>query len=180
MQHVYVSYSPGKYTLAHQVVDDLQAVGYTVFVDAVAEPGTLGWAAETRRAIRASGAVVMILADRHTGLRHEGVLAHRRDRPVIVLRDGVALPRYLHDATVIDCPDTLPYATLLARLLAALPDPVALLAAPSIPAPRPIPPPLTRDSRRERFWRWLRWWGVVMALLLGCVGLGIVVGLIPM
>jgi hypothetical protein len=123
MQHLYISYPENDYAFAHRLVDDLQAAGYPVFVDAVSSIGTMAWAAETRHAIRTCGAMLMVLSlteGRRIGIRHEGVLAKRRHKPVFVLlRSPGDLPRYLADATVIDFADE-HYETALVTLVRAL------------------------------------------------------------
>lgn len=182
MQHVYISYPPEEYELAHRLVDDLQAAGYVIFVDAVSGAGTMAWAAETRRAIRASGAVIIILSPaegRHTGVRHEAVLARRRNRPVFVLqRTPGDIPRYMQDAVHFDFSGE--YEAVLPELLAALPDAATLLKT-TAPLPRRFltPPPRTRVTRRERFRRRMRWLAIWLAALTACILLGIAVGLIP-
>lgn len=177
MQHLYISYPPEDYDLAHRLAEDLQAAGYAVFIDPTTEVGTMAWAAETRRAIRSCGAMIMILSlgdRRRTGIRHEGVLAKRRQKPVIVLaRSPGALPRYLTlaGATVIDGAGT--YEGALERVLAALPPASELLIAPPTPQ-RPPHPPVTRRHRRAR-WAALAFLGAILL----CIGLGIVFGLVP-
>ena len=178
MQYLYVSYPDHDYAFAHRLVADLQAAGYVVFVDAVAALGTMAWAAETRHAIRAAGAVLMILdpaRGRRVGMRHEGVLAGRRRTPTFVLlRSSGDLPRYLGRTTVIDF--SAEYDAPLARLLAGLPSPAELLAA-EAPVRRPLRrPPRHRDSR----WReWLVWTLVAVAVLALCSLVAIALGLIP-
>lgn len=178
MQYLYVSYPDHDYDFAHRLVDDLQAAGYVVFVDAVAALGTMAWAAETRHAIRAAGAVLMILdpaRGRRVGMRHEGVLAGRRRTPTFVLlRSSGDLPRYLSRATVIDF--SAEYDKALAELLAGLPSPAELLAA-EVPVRRPLRrPPRRRDSRwRER----LVWTLAVVGVLAVCLLVAIAFGLIP-
>ena len=178
MRHLYVSYPDHDYDFAHRLVDDLQAAGYVVFVDAVAALGTMAWAAETRHAIRAAGAVLMILdpaRGRRVGMRHEGVLAGRRRTPTFVLlRSSGDLPRYLGRTKVIDF--SAEYDAPLARLLAGLPSPAELLAA-EAPVRRPLRrPPRHRDSR----WReWLVWTLVAVAVLALCSLVAIALGLIP-
>lgn len=179
MQHLYISYPPEDYDLAHRLVEDLQAAGYAVFIDPATEVGTKAWAAETRRAIRTCGAMIMILSlddRRRTGLRHEGVLAKRRKKPVIVLaRSPGELPRYLAlaGATVIDGSGA--YEPAFERLLAALPPASDLLTAPPTPQ-RPLRPPVARRSRRDR----ARWVALAfLGAILVCIGLGIVFGLVP-
>ncbi|MCL4239629.1 MAG: TIR domain-containing protein [Anaerolineae bacterium] len=178
MQHLYVSYPDHEYAFAHRLVDDLQAAGYVVFVDAVAALGTMAWAAETRHAIRAAGAVLMILdpaRGRRVGMRHEGVLAGRRRTPTFVLRRSPGdLPRYLGRATVLDF--SAEYEGTLAELLARLPSPAELLAA-EAPERRPLRrPPRRRDSRwRER----LVWALAVVAALTVCLLVAVALGLVP-
>ncbi len=178
MRHLYVSYPDHDYDFAHRLVDDLQAAGYVVFVDAVAALGTMAWAAETRHAIRAAGAMLMILdpaRGRRVGMRHEGVLAGRWRAPTFVLlRSSGDLPRYLSRATVIDF--SAEYGTALAGLLAGLPSPAELLAA-EAPVRRPLRrPPRHRDSR----WRERLVWGLAaVAVLAVCLLAAIAFGLIP-
>ncbi len=178
MQYLYVSYPDPDYDFAHRLVDDLQAAGYVVFVDAVAARGTMAWAAETRHAIRAAGAVLMILDPAHgrrVGIRHEGVLARRRRTPTFVLlRSSGDLPRYLGRAKVIDF--SAEYDEALADLLAGLPAPAELLAA-EAPLRRPLRrPPRRRESRwRER----LVWALAAGAVLAVCLLAAIAFGLIP-
>ena len=173
MQHLYISYPDDDRAFARRLVDELQAVGYPVFVDAVSQVGTVAWAAETRRAIRAAGAVLMVLSPqsgRRVGTRHEGVLARRSRKPMVVLRRSPGdLPRYARHAAVVDCVGEADDLTLRA-LLAALPPAEALLAAPSIPPLRPPrrPPLHPRQARQRR--------RVVLALLLA-TGLAAALGL---
>ena len=176
MQPIYLSYPPSDYAFAHRLVADLQAAGYVVFVDAVGEPGTVAWANETRRAIRASGAVIMLLKPaegRRVGTRHEGVLALRGRKPFFVLRRSAGpLPRYARRATVLDAQGD--YHALLRALFTVLPSAEALLRAPSPVRRRQPRPPRLPNRRRRR---------VVQALLvLGAllvVALGIVLGGVP-
>lgn len=184
MQHLYLSYPENDYGLAHRLVDDLQAAGYPVFVDAVSSVGTMSWAAETRHAIRTCGALLMVLSPaegRRVGIRHEGVLAKRRHKPVYVLRRSPGeVPRYLQDAVIIDCASDR-YDSALAQLLAVLP-PVERLRSANVALPRrshrprrpPRHPVLAR--RRRRFVM-----GLVLLLiaLAACLTLGIAFGLIP-
>ncbi len=178
MQHLYVSYPDHDYDFAHRLVDDLQAAGYVVFVDAVAARGTMAWAAETRHAIRAAGAVLMILdpaRGRRVGMRHEGILAGRRRTPTFVLlRSPGDLPRYLSRATVMDF--STEYDAALGQLLAGLPAPAQLLVA-EVPLRRPLRrPPRRRDSRwRER----LVWALAMVAGLALCLLVAVAFGLIP-
>lgn len=178
MQHVYISYPPDDADFAHRLVNDLQASGYLVFVDPVTEPGTMAWAAETRRAIRGCGAMIMILSPengRRTGIRHEGILARRRKKPVIVvLRSPGVVPRYLDQAILVD--GTRPYEAVLREVLAATPSPASLLHAPDpagrVRPPRRPPRKLSRLQRRRRFLL-----GVAVAA--AGVALGIALGFIP-
>ncbi len=177
MQPIYLSYPRSDAAFAHRLVADLQTAGYVVFVDAVGEPGTVAWANETRRAIRASGAVIMILAPaegRRVGTRHEGVLALRGRKPFFVLRRSAgALPRYAQRATVLDARGD--YSALLRELVAALPPADVLLSAPS-PVTRPQPrPPRLPNRRRRRIVQVL----LVLGALLLCAALGIVLGGVP-
>jgi hypothetical protein len=177
MWHLYVSYPPHDEPFALRLVSDLQAAGYAVFVDAASEVGTLAWAAETRRAIRTCGAAILILelaGRRRLGIRHEGIAANRRRKPVYVLvRSPGDLPRYLHRATVID--GTGEYESALHELRAALPPAQALLDDP-VPALRRRW--RARPGRRARR-RVLLWWGGALGVILLCLLLGIVLGLIP-
>ncbi len=178
MQYLYISYPEHDREFAHRLVDDLQAAGYVVFVDAVTPVGTMAWAAETRHAIRGAGAVLMILdpaRGRRVGMRHEGVLAGRRHKPTFVLlRSAGDLPRYLTRATVLDFSGD--YGSAFQRLLEVLPEPAQLLTAP-IPPPRPLTrPPRQQGARlRNRLW-WAAGIGVVLGL---CLLAGIALGLIP-
>lgn len=154
MQHLYLSYPERDRAFAQRLVADLQAAGYPVFVDAVSQAGTVSWAAETRRAIRAAGALLMILSPdegRRVGTRHEGVLARRLHKPIYVVRRSPGdLPRYVQQAPVFDFSGDA-YAAPLAALLAALPPAESLLAAPNI-VPRRIPrrPPRHPQQARQR------------------------------
>ena len=171
MQPIYLSYPPSDAAFAHRLVADLQAAGYVVFTDAVGEPGTVAWANETRRAIRTSGAVIMLLAPaegRRIGTRHEGVLALRGHKPFFVLRRSAGvLPRYAQRATVLDARGD--YAALLRALLAALPAAEQLLNAPSPLRRPPRRPPRLPNRRRRRIVQALLALG---ALLLALVVLG--------
>jgi hypothetical protein len=137
MQYIYLSYPPDDYDFAHRLVEDLQDAGYPVFVDAVRDAGTMGWAAETRRAIDTSGAVILILSlsdPRPTGIRHEGVVANRKHKPVIVVaRSRGLVPRYLGSATVVDFTGS--YTAGLDAVLGVLPNAVHLLTRLSSGAP---------------------------------------------
>ena len=154
MQHLYISYPDERLRFAHRLVEDLQAAGYPVFVDAVSSVGTMSWAAETRHAIRTCGAVLMVLSPaegRRVGIRHEGVLAKRRHKPVYVLRRSPGdLPRYLTEATVIDCADqqyrlraagTARRSASGSRTLDGRMSPAAAPSAPPTASPRSGPPP---------------------------------------
>ncbi len=181
MQHLYISYPDSDYAFAHRLVEHLQAAGYPVFVDAVSSVGTMAWAAETRHAIRTCGAVLMVLSPaegRRTGIRHEGVLAKRRQKPVVVLRRTPGdLPRYLDHAAVIDCADEQIEAAL-PQILAVLP-PVAELIRADGPAPprRPRRPPRHPALARRR--RRLVMALAMIGVLALCVTLGIALGIIP-
>ena len=182
MQHLYVSYSPEDYDLAHRLVDDLQAVGYGVFIDPVSEQGGMAWAAETREAIRTCGAVLMLIAPderRRIGIRHEGVLALRRKKPVYVLRlSSGELPRYLqrHPHEIDFTGD---YETALENLKAALPLAAALRFAPPSVAPRrPTNPPRKRDRELRRRRRWQFAGAAVLVVFV--VLLGIAFGAVPL
>jgi hypothetical protein len=177
MQHLYISYPAHDETLIRRLVEDLQAAGYAVFVDAVSEIGTIAWASETRRAIRTCGAMIMVLdlaGRRRIGIRHEGILANRRKKPVFVLaRSHGDLPRYLTRATVIDFAGE--YDPGLQQLLAALPPASVLLNAPvALPRRRNIVR-ANRALRRRR----ILWAMGLLSLILLCVILGIVFGIIP-
>lgn len=180
MQPVYVSYPESEYDFAHRLVDDLQTAGYIVFVDAVGAPGSPAWAAETRRAIRASGALLMILSPqdgRRTGTRHEGVLALRGNKLfVVVQRTPGDLPRFAQQESVIVIDGTGAYADTLAQVLAALPSPASLLRAPT-PAPRPP----ARPPRQPQFARRRRRVLIAVLVALGalCLGAGVALGLVP-
>ncbi|MBN1202315.1 MAG: toll/interleukin-1 receptor domain-containing protein [Anaerolineae bacterium] len=179
MQHLYISYPPDDNELAHRLVDDLQAAGYAVFVDAVSALGSMAWAAETRRAIQTCGAMVMILslADRRRiGIRHEGVLARRRGKPVYVLtRSPGDLPRYLSGATVLDFSSS--YDAALKRLLDALPAAGSLLSDPALSLRRRRR--LARRSRHHTRRRRIMWGAGLLAMLALCLLLGLLFGLIP-
>lgn len=170
MRHLYVSYPPEDYEFAHRLVDDLQAVGYMVFVDAVSEAGTFQWAAETRHAIRDCGAMLMILSPaegRRFGIRHEGVLAKRRHKPVyVLLRSQGDLPRYLHDAQMVDF--TGDYDLAVQQLLAVLPSAGDLLKA-EAPGRRLRRPP-RQQSRADRL-RQLLWVGVLLVMITLCIAI---------
>jgi hypothetical protein len=179
MQYLYISYPESDFGFAHRLVDDLQGAGYAVFVDAVAEAGTMPWAAETRHAIRSCGAVLMVLSPaegRRVGMRHEGILANRRRKPVYVLRRSAGdLPRYLQRANVFDFSGE--YEPALQQLVAALPDAATLIEAPDpMPQRRPRRPPRQPNRTRRRM-VWAVVWGVV---LIACLALlGIALGAIP-
>jgi hypothetical protein len=180
MQHLYISYPEEDYALAHRLVDDLQAAGYMVFVDAVSNLATWAWAAETRQAIRGCGAMLMILSPadrRRIGIRHEGVLARRRGKPVyVLLRSQGVLPRYLQDATVIDFSGE--YESARDQLLAALPDVAQLVTAdgPVRRGPRTLRRPPRQVSRiRAVFGRLL----LLLVVVIVCVVLASVWGLLP-
>lgn len=177
MQPIYISYPESERAFAHRLVEDLQERGYTVFIDAVGNPGSPAWASETRRAIRSSGALIMILSPeegRRTGTRHEGVLALRGNKPFIVLQQTPGdLPRYAQGAVVIDSAQ--PYNAVLRALFDELPSALSLLKAPTpVPRPQPRPPRQPRFARRRR-----RVLLAVLALLVLCVAVGISAGLIP-
>lgn len=177
MQPLYVSYPESEYNFAHRLVEDLQTRNYSVFVDAVGSPGSPAWANETRRAIRNSGALIMILSPeegRRTGTRHEGVLALRGNKPFIVLqRTPGELPRYAQGATVIDCSGD--YEIAFNQILDALPSALSLMRS-LTPAPRsPRPPRQPKYARQRR----VVTIAVVIALLAACIVLGIVFGIIP-
>jgi len=171
MQHLYLSYPAQDRAFAQRLIADLQAAGYPVFADAVSQPGTVAWTAETRRAIRASGALLMALAPedgRRIGTRHEGVLARRLHKPTYVLRRSPGdLPRYVQQAPAFDFSGDA-YDAPLAALLAALPPAERLLAAPNI-VPRRIPrrPPRHPIQARQR-----------RRLVLALTALGIVIAAI--
>jgi hypothetical protein len=185
MQHLYLSYPENDYAFAHHLVEDLQAAGYPVFVDAVSSVGTMSWAAETRHAIRTCGALLMVLSPaegRRVGIRHEGVLAKRRHKRVCVIRRSPGdLPRYLEDAVVIDFFDnhSVSYEDVWAQLAAALPPAADLLkAGESIPGrrrPRRPPRPAALARRRRRLVMVV----IVLAVIVACVMLGIALGVFP-
>jgi hypothetical protein len=177
MQPIYISYPETERAFAHRLVEDLQLRGYMVFVDAVGSPGSPAWAHETRRAIRSSGALIMILSPeegRRTGTRHEGVLAVRGNKPFFILQHTPGdLPRYTQDATVIDSAQN--YEIVLRTLIDALPSALSLLKAPTpVPHPQPRPPRQPRFARRRR-WILL----AVLAVVALAVALGIVFDAIP-
>ncbi|MBN1680035.1 MAG: toll/interleukin-1 receptor domain-containing protein [Anaerolineae bacterium] len=180
MQHLYISYPPNEYEFAHRLVDNLQALGYPVFVDAVSETGTPPWAAETHRAIRTCGAVILILGlaeRRPTGIRHEGVSANRQEKPVFVaIRSPGDLPRYLAHATSIDFSGD--YDSAFQELVAHLPSAPALLTAPSLPWQR-HPRRRAAPPRSPGHYRRIVWWLAVAAMIIACITIGIVVGAIP-
>jgi hypothetical protein len=180
MQHLYISYPPNDYDFAHRLVDDLQARGYVVFVDPVSQAGTMQWAAETRHAIRAAGVVIMILSPgegRRVGIRHEGILANRQKKLCcVLLRSPGDVPRYLHNAKMLDFSGA--YEGALAELLAVLPAPQALLSAPNpFPRRRPRRPPRQPEQARRRRRVVLVTSGIIGMLL--CLALGIALGVIP-
>jgi hypothetical protein len=185
MQHLYLSYPENDYVFAHRLVEDLQAAGYPVFVDAVSSVGTMAWAAETRHAIRTCGAMLMVLSPaegRRVGIRHEGVLAKRRHKPVCVIRRSPGeLPRYLHDATVIDVfdDDDDSYDRVWAQLSDALPSAADLLKmgepVPARRRPRRPPRPAALARRRRRLVMAV----IVVAMVVVCVVSGIALGVIP-
>jgi hypothetical protein len=185
MQHLYLSYPESDYAFAHRLVEDLQAAGYLVFLDAVSSVGTMAWAAETRHAIRTCGAMLMVLSPiegRRIGIRHEGILARRRRKPVYVLRRSPGeLPRYLQDAVVIDFFDDHggAYAGAWAQLTAALPPSADLLkAGEPVPArrrPRRPPRPAALARRRRRLVMVV----IVLVMIAACVVSGIALGVIP-
>lgn len=167
MQHVYLSYPETESGLAYRLVGDLQAAGYPVFMDAVSDVGSMAWAAETRRAIRGSGAVVMLLhlaGARRTGMRHEGIAAQRRDKPVIVGALSVGeVPRYLMGVPLIDFSGA--YDVALNEVLTALPDVRQMITA-QHPLPRH-----RRAALPGRVW-WQRpvWWAVLLGAVLVMAG----------
>jgi hypothetical protein len=185
MQHLYLSYPENDYGFAHRLVEDLQAAGYPVFVDAVSSVGTMAWAAETRHAIRTCGAMLMVLSPadgRRIGIRHEGILARRRRKLVCVIRRSPGeLPRYLQDATVIDVFDDHgdSYDRAWAQLSGALPPAADLLkAGEPVPAhrrPRRPPRPAALARRRRRLVMVV----IVLAMIVACVVSGIALGVIP-
>jgi hypothetical protein len=179
MQYLYISYPDNDYQFAHRLVEDLQRAGYAVFVDAVAEAGTMPWAAETRHAIRSCSAMLMILSPaegRRVGIRHEGILANRRRKPVYVLRRSEGdLPRYLQRATVIDFSGE--FEPAFQQLEEALPDAATLLNAPDpTPQYRPRRPPRQPNRTRRRM-MWALAWGAMLVVCLAL--LGIALGVIP-
>lgn len=178
MQHLYVSYPNDHYDLAHRLVDDLQSRGYVVFVDAVSEPGGMAWAAETRQAILSSGAMLILLdpAQRRVGIRHEGVLSLRGDKPVFVLcLSAGELPRYFSSASTIDFVQ--PYEQALQALLDELPRAERLMVAPTELGPRrPVNPPVPLNPDRRRVRRRVF---AVVGLLMLLVIIGFAAGWIP-
>jgi hypothetical protein len=185
MQHLYLSYPENDYAFAHRLVEDLQAAGYPVFVDAVSSVGTMAWAAETRHAIRTCGALLMVLSPaegRRIGIRHEGVLANRRRKLVCVIRRSPGdLPRYLHDAAVIDFFDDQGgnYENAWAQLSAVLPSAADLLKSgepvPGRRRPRRPPRPAALARRRRRLVMVV----VALVIIAACVMSGIALGVIP-
>ncbi len=182
MQHIYVSYPQDDYAFAHRLVADLQIAGYAVFMDAVSQAGTVAWATETRHAIRSSGAVLMILSPedgRRVGIRHEGVLAKRRQKPVYVLRRSPGdVPRYLSQAVIVDCMGEDDYQRALGALIGVLPPALALLTTP-VPVPnRPVRrPPRQPEQARQR--RRVVIVASVLIVVAACVLAGIAFGVIP-
>ena len=178
MRYLYVSYPEKDYVFAHRLIDDLQAAGYVVFSDAVTAAGSMAWATETRRAIRASGAVLMILtpADgRRVGTRHEGVLAIRGQKPLMVLRRSPGeLPRFGRHGVEIDF--TGEYDRAFQRLLSELPTAAALLTAPPARLRRMPRRPPHQPPRRQRR---IAWTVGILGLLAVCLLIGIAFGLIP-
>ncbi|HML23619.1 MAG TPA: toll/interleukin-1 receptor domain-containing protein [Aggregatilinea sp.] len=176
MQHLYISYPTDNYALAHRLAEDLQTAGYAVFIDPVSEVGSMGWASETRQAIRTCGAMIMILSlaeRRRTGIRHEGVLAKRLKRPIVVLaRTPGDLPRYLAlaEATVLDWSGD--YDAALPDLLGTLPPAAGLLIEPPTASPTHPASPARRRRRLELV-------VALVVLMVLCVALGIVFGWIP-
>lgn len=181
MQPVYISYPEDEYDFAHQLIADLQDANYVVFVDAVSAPGSPAWASETRRAIRSSGALIMILSPqdgRRTGTRHEGVLALRGNKPFVVIRRTPGdLPRFAQQPGVVELDGTGDYHRLLDALKSALPAPETLLLADTpvrrLPARPPRPPQLARRRRRIFV-------TALLALMLLCLAAGVVLGQIPL
>lgn len=172
MQHIYLSYPADEQALAYRLVDDLQDAGYTVFLDAVNEPGTMAWAAETRRAIRTCGVVIILLRldkpRRRVGVRHEGILARRREKPVIVIALTPGdLPRYLAHASRIDF--TGAYDALHDAVFGALPDARRLLLAPTPATPRWMGQAPPRGRRRKPAWYWALGLLVVLGVLVAVV-----------
>jgi hypothetical protein len=152
-----------------------------VFVDAVSSVGTMAWAAETRHAIRTCGAVLMVLSPadgRRVGIRHEGVLARRRHKPVFVLRRTPGdLPRYLQKAVVLDVSDD-QYDSGLAQLFGVLPPAAQFFQASDPPsARRPRRPPRHPDLARRR--RRVVMIAALLFLLTVCLAVGIAFGVIP-
>ncbi|MBN2306121.1 MAG: toll/interleukin-1 receptor domain-containing protein [Anaerolineae bacterium] len=175
MQYLYISYPDSEYDLAHRLAADLQAAGYMVFIDTVTEPGGMAWANETRHAIRDAGAILIIFTPdegRRAGVRHESVLANRRNKPVYVLRRSPGdLPRYLSDAAEIDF--TGEYEAGWEALHAALPSAHTLFHTPT-----PVPPRRPRRPPHRPNWRlWAAWTLAGIVLL---VALGIAFGVIPL
>lgn len=177
MRPLYISYPDSEHDFAQRLVADLQARNYAVFMDAVSNPGSPAWANETRRAIRTSGALIMILSPeegRRTGTRHEGVLALRGNKPFVILqRTSGELPRYAHGAAIIDC--TGDYDAAFRQLLDALPSALELLRATPAPRPQPRPPRQPEQALRRR----LVFIMVVVFVLIVCAVLGVVFDIIP-
>lgn len=172
MQHLYISYPESDPDFAYRLVDDLQAANYPVFVDAVSNLGTMAWARETRHAIRSCGALLMVLAledGRRVGIRHEGVLARRRQKPVFVLlRSPGELPRYLAGATVIDFSGD--YHAAFEQLVAELPSAMSLLAAESAAPRGPRRPPRQVERHKRQVRTWLMVGLVIIGVLLVVLG----------
>lgn len=172
MQYLYISYPDNDRDFAYRLVADLQAEKYAVFVDAVSNLGTMAWAAETRHAIRSCGAVLMVLAldeGRRIGIRHEGVLAQRRQKPVFVLLRGDGeLPRYLVGSTVIDFSGD--YQAAYAQLRAELPGATELLSAGSAAQRGPRRPPRQIEPRKKSLWPWIMAGVLIICLLLFVFG----------
>jgi hypothetical protein len=109
-------------------------------------------------------------------MRHEGILANRRRKPVYVLRRSPGeLPRYLQQANVLDFSGE--YEPAFQQLVAALPGAAALIDAPDpTPQRRPRRPPRQPNRIRRRM-VWAVFWSVV---LIACLALlGIALGAIP-
>jgi hypothetical protein len=122
--------------------------------------------------------MILSLAEgRRVGMRHEGILARRRDKPVyVLLRSPGELPRYLQDATVIDFSGD--YEPARDHLLAALPEVARLIVTdgPVQRGPRtPRRPPRQVSRARAMLWRW----ALVLLVVIVCVVIGSVFGVLP-
>ncbi|RPI95789.1 MAG: hypothetical protein EHM39_11485 [Chloroflexi bacterium] len=118
----------------------------------------------------------MLLTDsrRRVGIRHEGILANRRHKPVFVVAGApFNLPRYLLRGTII--PYTGDYEAARDQLLSLLPSASYLLTSEPLPLRRQRPrPPQTRSRRRV-----LTCAGLILLLAGICLGLALLLGAIP-